>query len=517
MTDATGPAKVEPALMAGSVQAGTPKRTAKQKRRIQPDRSYRASPEALQKLQVGDLTPEQQRQFRELTNEFADIFAENQDALGHTDVVTHEINLTDNTPIKQRFYRHSRMANDFIRTETQRMQALGIAVPSDSPWASPVVVVTKKGGSLRFCVDYRKLNNVTVKDAYPLPRIDDLLDSFDGAKYFSSLDLQSGYWQVAMDPKDQAKTAFITRDGLFEFTVMPFGLTNAPSTFQRLMNIILNDLRWKCVAVYLDDINVYSPSWEQHLKDLRATFTRLRAANLRLNIGKCEFAKPRLVFLGYVVTAAGIHTDPEKVAKMQAARPPKDRTELRGFLGMMSFYRRFIQNFSALAQPLNRLLRKGQPFKWSSHQQEAFETLKRRMTEAPILSYPDPNARYQLYTDASHQGLGAVLGQNDSQGRSRVIAYASTSLNTGEQRYAPVHLECRGVVWAIRQFRHYLHGQDFDVYTDQEALKSLLKQGPDAFANRTMGRWIHELQQHRFTVHYRPGPKNRADYLSRAL
>lgn len=482
---------------------------------IRPEKEYRASKEALEQIATGDLTSEQRQQFWELVTEYADIFADSPDALGRTEVLEHHIKLTDNRPIRQRPYSHKGKIGEFVREEIQRMRKLGVVTPSGSSWSSPVVVVTKKGGTLRFCVDYRKLNDVTEKDAYPLPLIDELLHTVAGAQYFSSLDAQSGYWQVPVTPEDRAKTAFVTYDGLFEFTVMPFGLTNAPATFQRLMNTVLNDLRWKCVVVYLDDVNIYSPTWKQHLLDLRATFDRLRQANLRLNIKKCHFVRPYVVFLGFLVSNKGIEADPDKINKMVNMRPPTNIKELRSVLGLFSFYRGFVPNFSALAQPMTRLLRKGRPYVWANAQQQAFNALKKALTSTPILVAPKLDQPFQLYTDASYEGLGALLCQRDDQGRPCLVACASTSLNIHEQRYAPVYLECRAVIWAVRRFRPYLYDTDFELYTDQAALVFLLKKGADGLLNRTMGRWIDELQTYRYTVRYRPGKLNPADYLSR--
>ena len=278
---------------------------------------YRASPEALAQLQVGHLSEKQRKEFDELINEFADVFAASKDDLGRTKTVEHRINLQpDAQPVKQRPYTTNPEKTQFIEEEIERMKALGIIVESDSPWASPVVVVGKKTGDYRFCVDFRRLNELTIKDAYPLPKIERLINMLRGAHFFSSLDLQSGFWQVGMAEEDQEKTAFVTEDGLFHFTVMPFGLTNAPATFQRLMDKVLQQERKTCVVVFIDDINVHSPSWEQHLLDLRKVFERLRAAGLCLNIKKCKFCQPELSFLGYVVSRDGVATDPAKVEKM---------------------------------------------------------------------------------------------------------------------------------------------------------------------------------------------------------
>ena len=232
-----------------------------------------------------------------------------------------------------------------------------LIVPSNSPWTSPVVVVEKKNGKLRLCVDYRKLNNVTKKDSYPLPRIDDMLETLSGSTWFSSLDMASGFWQVEMKPEDREKTAFVTKYGIYEFTVMPFGLCNAPATFQRLMDTVLQGILWHFVIVYIDDINIGSRTFSEHLEHLKQVFERLRNAGLKLNPEKCFFFEKKLVFLGHVVSNEGIQTDPDKIAAVKNFPIPRDVSQLRGFLGLASYYRRFIQNFSKIAEPLNKLLR----------------------------------------------------------------------------------------------------------------------------------------------------------------
>ena len=234
----------------------------------------------------------------------------------------------------------------------------GLAVESNSPWASPVVIVPKPNGQWRFCVDFRQLNARTKKDAFPLPRIDDLLDCMHGSSFYTSLDCQSGFWQVRMDPRDQDKTAFCTPDGLFEFTVMPFGLTNAPSTFQRLMTKVLDGLTYKFVVVFIDDLSVFSKTWEEHLTHLRAVFDRLRKAGLRLNLAKSKFTRHEQKFLGFIVSQEGVKPDPGKIQAMLEFPTPQNVSDIRGFLGTTGFYRRFVQNYSALAHPLIRLTRK---------------------------------------------------------------------------------------------------------------------------------------------------------------
>jgi len=250
----------------------------------------------------------------------------------------------------------SQVEKDFIAKELQRMLQQGLIEKSKGPWASPVVLVRKKNGGLRFCVDYRNLNKVTKRDEYPLPRIDDMMDALGGAEWFTSLDLASGYWQVEMDPNDKEKTAFITQFGTFQFTVMPFGLCNAPATFQRLMNEVLQDLLWKIVVVYLDDLNIYSQTFDEHLDHLQQVFDRLKNAGLKLNPEKCKFVTAELAFLGHLISKDGIRTDPDKIEKVKNFPVPRNVTQLCAFLGLGSYYRRFIKDFSKIANSLNKLL-----------------------------------------------------------------------------------------------------------------------------------------------------------------
>jgi len=479
------------------------------------DPNYRVSTSVLDAVPLEHLTYSQSKEFRELLEEFADIFAEDGNALGRTDLTQHHIPLKDPSPVKQKARPYPPIQERFIQEEVQRLLEIGIIQPSSSPWASPVVVVKKpQPNEFRLCVDYRWLNKQTNKDAYPMPSTRELLEELAGSAYYTGIDLQSGYWQIAMAPEDRPKTAFCVKGGLYEFNVMPFGLTNAPATFQRLMNEIFKDLHDKCVGVYMDDVLVRSPTWAQHLKDLREVFIRFRQANLRLNIAKCKFVQPRLPFLGYIVSKEGIRTDPEKVRAMVEFQQPKDAHALRMFLGTVGYYRSFIRDYSAKTNPLNRLLKKDEPYIWGEEQQQAFELVKSSMTSAPILAYPDFNRPFSLYTDASKQGLGAILGQKEPDGkREHVILYIARSLSPPEKHYGSSELECLGAVWAITKLQKYLWYLPFDLYTDHQALTSLLNQ---KHTNSKFVRWVLLLQEFEFKVHYRPGPLNRADSLSRS-
>ena len=269
----------------------------------------------------------------------------------------------------------------------------------------------KKDGSLRFCIDYRKVNDVTLKDAYPLPRIDDALSQLQGSQYFSTIDLFSGYWQVEVDPADQAKTAFATRRGLFEFRVMPFGLCNAPATFQRLMETVLAGLNWEICLIYIDDIIITGRTFEDMIQNLEKVFQRLESAGLKLKAKKCYLFAKQVSFLGHLISGEGIKADPDKIKAVEEWIEPRSVTEVRSFIGLCSYYRKFIKDFASEARPLHNLLEKNREFKWSEDCQNAFEELRKRLTSAPVLAHPDFNTHFILDTDASDHAIGGVLSQ----------------------------------------------------------------------------------------------------------
>lgn len=346
--------------------------------------------------------------------------------------------------------------------------------PSNSPWASPVVLVRKKDGSMRFCVDYRRLNDVTIKDAYPLPKIDEAFDHLSGHEMFSTLDLNSGYWQVSMEESDKPKTAFVTRQGLYQFKVMPFGLCCAPATFERLMETVLAGLQWDKCLVYLDDIIVVGKSFENMMENLQHVFQRLHQAGLKLKAKKCNLFATRVSYLGHIISKDGISTDPEKVRAVAEWPVPATVTELRSFLGLCSYYRRFIQNFAAVAKPLHRLTEKGRKFLWNKEAQEAFEVLRNKLITGPILALPDITKPFVLDTDASNEAIGAVLSQN-IDGTERVIAYASRTLTKSEKKSCVTRKELLAVVLFVKHYRHYLYGKRFLLRTDHGSLKWLLR------------------------------------------
>ena len=444
--------------------------------------------------------------------EYADVFAKSADDMGRTGLVKHRINIGDAQPIRQRARRlpiHQRKEEQALIKEMLDRQVI---TPSSSPWASGIVLVKKKDGSWRFCVDYRRLNEVTVKDSFGLPRIDDSLDTLGGAKWFSTLDLQSGYWQVEMEEGSKEKTAFICSSGLYQFERMPFGLCNSPATFERLMERVLAGLQWQVCLIFLDDVIVYGTSFGNQLERLQLVFERLRSANLILSPKKCELFQQEVAYLGHIVSQDGIAPDPSKIKSIQTWPQPSNVTEVRSFLGLCSYYRRFIKNFSAVARSLHQLTEKNKAFLWTEECIEAFYHLKQRLTQAPILAYPKPGDPYILDTDASQFGIGGVLSQVQD-GDERVIAYFSRTLSKPERRYCVTRKELLAVVQSVKHFHHYIYGTKFSVRTDHNALRWLMN-----FKSPTgqTARWLEVLGTYDVTIEFRPGLKHgNADGLSR--
>ena len=459
-----------------------------------------------------NLSPLQQQQLNELFKEYQDVFSQGDEDLGNTPLLEHGIE-THGPPLRQPYRRQNPAVRREEMAQVQQMLSSNVIRPSNSPWASPVVMVRKKDGSLRFCVDFRQLNAATVKDAHPLPRIDDLLDALHGAKWFSTLDLKSGYWQVPIAEQDKEKTAFRTSSGqLFEFNQVPFGLCNAPATFSRLMDRVLAGLHWETCLFYLDDIIVFSSTWEEHLARLREVFERLRHAKLKLGATKCTFAAKEVSYLGHRVTEEGLLPDPSLLAAIRDIPPPKTATEVRSFLGLAGYYRRYVKGFAAIAAPLHALTRKDALFHWSEDCQAAFDQLKTRLTTSPITAFPDFSQAFRLYTDASTAGLGAILAQV-REGKERIICCASRALNKAEKSYPATKLECLAIVWAVAKFRPYLMAMPFEVFTDHYALQWLktMRTG-----SALLHRWSAALEEYDFTVRHRPGKiQTHVDGLSR--
>ena len=409
------------------------------------------------------LSSHQQDLLLALLLEYSDVFAISKDQLGRTDVLQHEIVTENVSPIRQKFRRMSPHMRAEMRVLLNDMLQKDIISPSKSPWASPIVLVKKKDGTSRFCVDYRQINAVTRKDAYPLPRVDDTLETLAGSQLFSTLDLISGYWQVEVKPEDREKIAFVTSEGLYEFNVLPFGLCNGPATFQRLMNILLAGIQWHNCLVYINDIIVLGRTFDEHLKNLAQVFQRLRDANLRLQVWKCQFCRDTVKFLGHVISPAGITTDPEKIAKVLNWPTPVNKQEIQQFMGLVNYYRRFIKNCSEVSKPLSQLTERNRPFKWTVQCQESFEALRRALASAPVLVFPDFSQTFIVDTDASNHGIGAVLSQTPDIGgdQEQVVAYASRTLTKSERRYSTTRKELLAVITFFTAFQILFIGTTF--------------------------------------------------------
>ncbi|WVZ71283.1 hypothetical protein U9M48_019885 [Paspalum notatum var. saurae] len=396
--------------------------------------------------------------------EYPDVFPEELPGMPPDREVEFLIELLPGTaPIAKRQYRVAPKEQELIKENIDELLGKGFIRPSSSPWAFPVLFVDKKDGSRRMCVDYRALNDVTIKNKYPLPRIDDLFDQLQGACVFSKIDLRSGYHQMKICPFDIPKTAFITRFGLYEYTVMSFGLTNAPAYFMNLMNKVFMEYLDKFVVVFIDDILIYSKTEEEHEEHLRLVLQKLREHKLYAKLSKCEFWLDQVPFLGHIVSKGGIMVDPSKISCVMDWKVPEVVKEVCGFLGLAGYYRRFIESFSRIAKPMTSLLEKGVPFIWTKERQAAFDELKKRLTTAPVLTLPDLTKSFTVYCDASKEGLGCVLMQEG-----KVIAYASRQLRKHEVNY-PIHdLELAAVVHALKIWRHYLFGNRCEIYTDHK-------------------------------------------------
>lgn len=465
------------------------------------------------------LTVEQRNTVDDLIKQFRDISYEEK-GLGRTSLIQHTIDTGDAAPIRQRYYRMSPEKQRIIIKQLDDMLKDDVIEPCESPWSSPVLLTPKKNGELRFCLDSRKLNSITRRDAYSLPYISEILDNLRDAKFLSSIDLSKSFWQILISKEDRCKTAFyIPSRGTFQFKSMPFGLTNAPATQQRLVDFLFYGPEFEHkVFVYIDDIIIVSESFEHHIFLLNKVLEKLKLANLTINSEKSKFFRQELKYLGYVVDSNGLRADPDKINSILNYPTPSNRKEVRRFIGTASWYRRFIPNFSQLASPLNKLTSQGKkapPFVWSKEADVAFTRLKGFLVSAPILSCPDYSKPFEVHTDASDHGLGAVLTQTLGS-EEKVIAYMSKSLSKQERNYSATEREALAVLTAIEHWRCYLeNGLKFTVFTDHSSLKWFLN-----LNNPTgrLARWGVRLSVFNFEIKHRKGKDNIVpDSLSRSV
>ena len=401
-----------------------------------------------------------------IVKEFPDVFLEDISGLPPDREVEFTIDSIPGTePISIPPYRMAPAELIELKAQLEELLSKGFIRPSISPWGAPVLFVKKKDGSLRLCIDYRQLNRVTIRNQYPLPRIDELSDQLQGSRVYFKIDLRSGYHQLRVQESDVPKTAFRTCYGHYEFLVMPFGLTNAPAAFMDLMNRVFQPYLDKFVIIFIDDILVYSGSSEEHSKHLRIVLQTLRERQLYAKLSKCQFWLDRVAFRGHVTSAEGVSVDPQKIEAVVNWKPPKNVSEVRSFLGLAGYYRKFFEGFSKIAAPLTKLIRKDVKYDWVDACQQSFEELKGRLTSAPVLALPNGRDGFVVYSDASRQGLGCVLMQND-----RVIAYASRQLKKHEENYPTHDLDLATVVFALKIWRHYLYGVPCRNFTDHKSL-----------------------------------------------
>ena len=472
-------------------------------------------PEHLQDMinrSASKLNENEVKKLTDLLIEYQDVFAKDEFDLGNFTEIEHRIDTKDAAPVKLRMRRTPACFVDEEKEHLDKMLKAGVIQPSMSEWAAAPVLVRKKCGGVRWCIDWRKLNEVTTKDQFPLPLIDECLDTLSGSKWFSKLDANSAYWQVRIAEEDQHKTAFITKYGLFEFARLGFGLTGAPATFSRVMNLVLHGLTWDIALAFLDDIMVMGTDFDNHLSNLRSILDRFRKYGLKLKPKKCEFFKDKVEFLGHIVSQNKLEVGSEYIDALTNWKIPTTTVEVERFLGFVNYHRNFIKDLAEIAKPLYGLTGKNK-FHWLEQHQAAFEKLRTALSTEPVLTIPNTSGEFILDCDASQFAIGGELSQIQD-GQERVIGYCSFAMTSEQQRYCTTRKELLAIIRCTRQFKHYLLGRRFTVRTDHNSLIWLCRfKEPQG----QLARWIEELSQYNMILQHRPGLKHvNADALSRS-
>jgi len=460
-------------------------------------------------------------QVRDMLRKHRKCFSKDKNDLGFCPLVKHEIDVKDNESPKQTYHRLPLGLEDRVDKEIDSLLKRGIIRDSDSPWNSPIVVVKKPNNELRICLNYKKLNMVTNRPTYYIPDAGQIFDTLAGANFFSSLDLSNAYYQCEIMENHKKYTAFNTRKGKYEFNKMPFGLCGAPFTFQKLMSIVLKENNWKNCVIYLDDVLIFSKTYEEHLKHLESVLEKIEKAGLKLSPHKCRFFANEVKFLGHIVSKEGLQTDPSKIEKIRNWEAPSSVADLRSFLGFCNYYRKFIYDYAYLSAPLEVALsnldkkksEKSTKIEWNDNMKKSFEQLKMKLCSPPILSFPSKEGEFILDTDASFYGIGAVLSQRQNN-EEKVIAYASRKLTKYEKSYCITRKELLSVYHFTKHFKQYLLGNKFKIRTDHKALTWLM--GLKGAKTTQYCHWISELEIYDFIVEHRQGKEHiNADFLSR--
>lgn len=482
-----------------------------------PDETCVLEVSEIEDINLTNCNVEESEIIRTLIRKFKGLYYKEGDQLTNTNTVVHNIRTITDQPINSKIYRCSPKYEEEIRRQINEMEKNGIIRKSRSKYSSPICIVAKKIDNsgvqkYRLCVDYRRLNHVTVSDKYPLPIMDSILDKLGSAQYFSTLDLAKGYHQILMAEEDIEKTAFVSPIGLYEYVRMPFGLKNAPATFQRLMNDILRDYINKICVVYLDDILIFSTTLAEHKNSLEKIFRKLQEHNLKIQADKCSFMKKETEFLGHVLTKEGIQPNPKKIKDILAIPLPKTERQLRGFLGMSGFYKKFIKDYSKIAYPMIKYLQKGNTINMNDPEYiDSFENLKALISSHPTLKFPEFDKQFTVTTDASDFAIGAVLSQ-----QGQPVAYLTRTLNKHEKQYSATDKEFLAIVYAVDHFRHYLHGSHFQIITDHQPIKYLSTKYKGKDLKDKHKRWLLKLQEFDYDIQYIKGKDNKvADFLSR--